>query len=79
MLQEMYFPRSYEFMANYGKEMLLKCDAVLALDAATYTGGDFMYKQTESKGRDDEVYLAEYNDIPVFNHVIDLYKWVETL
>ena len=63
-------------MANYGKDMLLRCDAVLALGAATYDGCNFWYMQTESEGRDEEVELAFVSHIPVFELVDDLYGWV---
>lgn len=54
-------------------ELLRRCDAVFAFDAAVN-----WYKCRESKGRDIEVALAIDIGIPVFRIVAELYDWAKS-
>lgn len=62
--QQLLTPLEHHEWLAYDFELISRCDALLRLPG-------------ESKGADQEVIHARFKNIPVFNSVGELYKWVE--
>ncbi len=71
-----FHPRPYEQWLEWDEHILLRCDAILALNVCKMIGKE-KYEITESNGRDYEIRAAQRNDIPVFYTIEDLEWWAK--
>jgi hypothetical protein len=76
-LQHLVIPQKYDFWMDYDKEVILRCDAMVRLDAKHIWDDGTEYFQRDSTGCDIEEQHCRDNGIPVFYSIRDLYAWVK--
>lgn len=72
--QHLLYPRHYQDWINYDQDMLKLYDCCLRL---TVINEELNYSQFESSGADAEVETFRKLNKPIFNSILDLYKWID--